>query len=336
MKIKRLIFVLCVLGIVTLCMAYMNSKYDPLARYPYQGEEMRETIRENLTRKEMEYIIEYSINPDLFIDYIEVNRFNIYHATEYKYISNFLWTDGYEYPDPSDVVSIVESTWGQISKEELGVYLSHYGFEDMEEWFDKKEIYNSESTLIKSPNRIETYMNSDLSVFRYEPKNLVSLDDLVPTNSSDEIKVTADVLKSWEQLCVDIESELSIKNCAGLVIEEGFVSYEEQVVQYQNAVAEYGDEALKFVDYPGHSENQLGLAIDFTIRGVKDAEQTDAIQYQWLMEKAHLYGFIQSYTLKDSTFINRVPALNHLRYVGVDLATYLFNETLSFSEYNAK
>jgi hypothetical protein len=50
-------------------------------------------------------------------------------------------------------------------------------------------------------------------------------------------------------------------------------------------------------------------------------------EYKWLLDNAHKYGFILSYP-KDDTYYIFEPW--HWRYVGVELATKLYNEKISF------
>ena len=91
MEKQKHIFVCSLIFIAIICLTIMNIKYDRLSRYPYQEKEAREIIDKYLSDEEIEYIIEYSIAPNVFISFIDVDGFNIYHASEYKELSKLRW-----------------------------------------------------------------------------------------------------------------------------------------------------------------------------------------------------------------------------------------------------
>lgn len=85
MNKKRIfvIFAICVLFII--CYSIINIKYDRLARYPFGTDKEREIIERELDDQEIDYIVEYAIEPDFFMKYIHCYRFNIYHVDLYNH-----------------------------------------------------------------------------------------------------------------------------------------------------------------------------------------------------------------------------------------------------------
>lgn len=79
----------------------------------------------------------------------------------------------------------------------------------------------------------------------------------------------------------------------------------------------------------GYSEHQLGSTVDFTTAetgaDLEAIEETQ--QYRWLLQHAHKYGFILSYP-RGNAYFQFEPW--HWRFVGVDLATRLYNENKNF------
>jgi D-alanyl-D-alanine carboxypeptidase len=82
--------------------------------------------------------------------------------------------------------------------------------------------------------------------------------------------------------------------------------------------------AEKLSARPGHSEHQLGLAADFSVKGqgcviMVCFGKTEA--GIWLAENVHQYGFVLRYPkgYKPITGFQYEPW--HFRYVGVELAT---------------
>ena len=76
--------------------------------------------------------------------------------------------------------------------------------------------------------------------------------------------------------------------------------------------------------YPGYSEHQSGLAVDF---GGMFGDQ-----HAWMANNAHLYGFHQSYQ-KWFDIDHYHKEDWHWRYLGIELATQLYNEGETFTEW---
>ena len=112
--IKRLILLLLVAGLSVACYYIMNQRYDRLSRYPYQDKDDRALIDQYLNDEQIEYIIEYSIAPKSFVQYLGCNGFNIYHISEYNMLSDYLG-----YGSACDFVSKIELTRDKIGVVEL-------------------------------------------------------------------------------------------------------------------------------------------------------------------------------------------------------------------------
>lgn len=122
-----------------------------------------------------------------------------------------------------------------------------------------------------------------------------------------------------------------------LTLSSGYRSYQEQVDTYQYWVSVYGEEeANRQSSVPGHSEHQTGLAADIA---AADGECTldqcfaDTPEGQWLALHAHEYGFIIRYPegKEDITGYEYEPW--HVRYLGVDIATEIYNQNTTLEEY---
>jgi D-alanyl-D-alanine carboxypeptidase len=110
-----------------------------------------------------------------------------------------------------------------------------------------------------------------------------------------------------------------------LILNSGFRTFKNQQVLYNRTRDTRGlAVAEKLSARPGHSEHQLGLAADFSVRGqgcviMVCFGNTEA--GRWLAENAHEYGFVLRYPkgFKTTTGFQYEPW--HFRYVGVELAT---------------
>ena len=100
-------------------------------------------------------------------------------------------------------------------------------------------------------------------------------------------------------------------------------------------------EAAKIVAVPGHSEHQLGLAIDVTTWSMRVLEDPLIISFgetptgKWLLKNSYLEGFVLRYP-KDKTHITHITYEPwHYRYVGIEVATVMKQKGLCLEEYIA-
>lgn len=108
-----------------------------------------------------------------------------------------------------------------------------------------------------------------------------------------------------------------------LWIQSGYRSYNYQKMLYENYVKKDGEEkASLYSAHAGHSEHQTGLAIDLNTVTSSFANTKEG---KWVFENAYKYGFIIRYPQgkEEETGYNYEPW--HLRYVGIELATILYN-----------
>lgn len=111
----------------------------------------------------------------------------------------------------------------------------------------------------------------------------------------------------------------------------GFRSYSEQKNVYKGWVKKYGEEADRVSARPGHSEHQLGLAID-----VNEAtfDFADTPEGKWLRENCYKYGFILRYpSFEAEAITGYMYEPWHIRYLGDETAYYVHFSGLTLEEY---
>ncbi len=111
----------------------------------------------------------------------------------------------------------------------------------------------------------------------------------------------------------------------------GFRSYELQESLYTRYSDRDGKEAAdRYSARPGHSEHQSGLAID--LNEITNAFK-DTKEGKWIAENCHRYGFILRYPQGKEAQTGYMYEPWHIRYVGIDTATAIYNSGLCFEEY---
>lgn len=118
-----------------------------------------------------------------------------------------------------------------------------------------------------------------------------------------------------------------------LFVASGFRSYDYQVDLYNKYVNEDGkDAADRYSARPGYSEHQTGLAADIN---AADSSFEDTPEAIWLDKNAHKYGFLIRFPKGKEEYTGYKYEPWHIRYVGVDIATKIYNsgDNISIEEY---
>lgn len=111
----------------------------------------------------------------------------------------------------------------------------------------------------------------------------------------------------------------------------GYRSYDTQNRIYNNYVDSYGKaSADTFSARAGYSEHQTGLAIDVNTIDDSFAGTPEAI---WLENHAHEYGFIIRYPKGKESITGYKYEPWHIRYLGIDKATEVYNSGLTLEEF---
>lgn len=164
----------------------------------------------------------------------------------------------------------------------------------------------------------------------YTPKNLVTIDDKYGTWKNMQLK--AEAYDAYVKLYNDAKAQgFDLKLCSTMR------SYETQRTLYNNAVKNKGKEVANIRSaYPGRSEHHTGLAIDVTSASMGWGLKQDFADYpdgKWINEHCQEYGFIIRYPKGKTDITGYDYEPWHLRYVGVEAATYIMENGLTLEEY---
>lgn len=116
-----------------------------------------------------------------------------------------------------------------------------------------------------------------------------------------------------------------------IYISSGFRSYEDQYRIYHNYASYDGyDVADTYSARPGHSEHQTGLAFD--LNTIDDSFAYTA-EGEWVKDNCYKYGFIIRYPEGKEHITGYMYEPWHIRYLGVDKATEVYNSGLTLEEF---
>ena len=185
-----------------------------------------------------------------------------------------------------------------------------------------------------NPNSTTVLVNKEYTIASdYKPKDLVEPNIKFSFDYKDEKrklrKVAADNLELLFQ---------AAKN-DGCVLEgvSGYRSYKRQKTIYEYNLLNNGFEYTQIYSaMAGTSEHQTGLAIDISchsMQGILTDKFGDTKEGKWVSENSYKYGFIVRYPKNKSNVTGYGYEPWHIRYVGNELAKYLYENNITLDEY---
>ncbi|MGN1481395.1 D-alanyl-D-alanine carboxypeptidase family protein [Porcipelethomonas sp.] len=165
-----------------------------------------------------------------------------------------------------------------------------------------------------------------------EENGLTYIDGILIANKSYSMPADYDPGASEEALAAfDRMQADAAAEGLDIYISSGYRSYYDQERIYNSYVAEDGQEAADtYSSRPGFSDHQTGLAFD--LNSIDDSFGYTA-ESDWVAANAHKYGFIIRYPKgkEDITGYQYEPW--HIRYIGVEKATEVYESGLCLEEF---
>ena len=121
------------------------------------------------------------------------------------------------------------------------------------------------------------------------------------------------------------------------MVSSSYRTYEKQELVYNDYKNSRGTEyADSIAARPGYSEHQTGYTLDiFEKTNSNQKTFHESTTYLWLKDNAHNYGFILRYPEDKEDITGYSFESWHYRYVGKDIATYIYQNNITFDEYYA-
>ncbi|MCQ6282953.1 D-alanyl-D-alanine carboxypeptidase family protein [Bacillus sp. EB600] len=202
------------------------------------------------------------------------------------------------------------------------------------EYFNKIKNVNGKN-VIRNPTNILVLVNQNYSLpAGYIPPDLVRPN--VAFSFGDQ-KLEKGLLR--KEAASALEKMFSDAKKSGIVLygASGYRSYSRQKALYNTEVSRVGKvKASQAEAIPGTSEHQTGLAIDIASKSTNlllTEGFGDTKEGKWLYENAHRYGFILRYQKGKEGITNYEYEPWHFRYVGVRVATTIYEHNWTLEEY---
>ena len=181
--------------------------------------------------------------------------------------------------------------------------------------------------IISNPNNIDVLVNKNNRL----PENYLP-NDLEPIKNdfSEGMQYLRKEAKCYfEKMC----SQAALDGYNILAVST-FRSYDYQENLYNNYCIEKGIETANMCSAKaGHSEHQTGLAVDVADKTGKYDNFIDTKEFEWMNNNSYKYGFILRYPKYKTDITGYIYEPWHYRYVGINLAKYIYMNNITFEEY---
>lgn len=342
---KILFFILIPIVVIFLLYFCVFKDYEKerLIKIGYSEEEIQ-NIREELTSEEIEKLYEYDYLTFL-VNLVKVEDYKSENMISYiNYINKikddynldsvvYLVNNGIDYVYSEKLVDIVESKY--FIKSRIDRYMS----------YDSDDI-NTIITNVNSNLDYEFYTNTQptdiekgilliTNKYYYLEENyyygeLVQMDSNYDNQNGNMLNSIA--YEAFKKLVDQAESEgYYIRN------NSAYRSYETQSNLYNSYKNKNGlTYADKWSARPGFSEHQTGLALDVGVQTKYSVGKFETSkEFTWMKENSYKYGFILRYPKGKEYITGYSYEPWHYRYVGVEVATYIYENDITFEEYYA-
>ena len=161
-------------------------------------------------------------------------------------------------------------------------------------------------------------------------------DDLVTVEHCDPNVGTKDTKKMRRTAADAIEELIAGAKEDGydIVMRTGYRSYDYQDYLFNSYASKYGEaEANTYSARPGQSEHQTGWCCDVGVIGVALTDFDYRPEAVWIAENSWKYGFILRYPADKTDITGYIYESWHIRYVGKDVAQYIYENGLTLEEY---
>ena len=330
-----------------------DNYYEKIKETKKYSKTLETAVIENNYKKE--YFDEY-----LDINYVEEDNFinNINKLLDLGYKNKDINTFYEKVPKSIDVITsnkydkniINYISLNYFKEENLDRYIK-YDFIDTKSVYDTtilKEKYNYEDTVtFVNAHLDKDYYSNDIPLSKdkaskldvivnkyykldkdYEPEDLTVINSKFASGTQ---KIRKEAADKFEEMASDMLKE-NLKIYAGST----YRSYSYQEGLYNRYVKKDGfKEAETYSARAGYSEHQLGLAVDI-VNGKWNYLSEGDKEYTWLINNSYKYGFILRYPHESEYITGYVFEDWHFRYLGIELATKVYESKLTYDEYIAR
>lgn len=302
-------FIIVIVLIVAIVIG-INAYNDYQYRQTYEYKLLEHGYNEDETTKILnEFIIDEDIN--FFLDKEKNSNYVLLLDEEYYLSKNF---DKYiNYMEENPNFSLTEVV------RDINIHLDN----------DFYEVTYDTNTSLDTAMLVNKYYVLDSS---YNPDDLVTISQTYSWGDAGSQHVREVAYSAFLDMWNAAQEEGYY-----LMVSSSYRSYEEQEIVYNNYKNASGERyADSIAARPGSSEHQTGLTLDIFSRDNSNRTTFAGSEVaNWLAENSYKFGFILRYPEDKEDITGYSYEAWHFRYVGEDIAYYIYEHDITFEEYYA-
>ena len=266
----------------------------------------------NYTKEEVDLIKKYTKKEN--INYLINNKIN--HKIAYNFINETYYIDEYLI----DYLNYYTKNQNKSYSEIIKIINTHI---DKDFYTDTIKTDTSLGKFVI----LNKYYYADNS---YPSNNLITLDGKYHVNKT-QVKLNKECYEAFLLMFED-----AYKLGYGFKLKSAYRSYDTQVTTYDYWVSTENGNTKKADNYsarPGHSEHQTGYAFDIRDYNYEYDDYSKSKSFTWVSKNAHKYGFIIRFPKGKEHITGYQYEPWHYRYCGIECATYIYENDITFEEY---
>ncbi len=285
-----------------------SSNYDSIDEVLDVGNQLADRLTYLYSNKAYDYA-DILINDGLELAFLNQENFNFDYIEYYVLLKPLYDEDDYNYVidcetylayfqndgiDADQLLTIMSSLTSTYNKDTLNELLTTQ--------------LSESAQVVYTPDDITCLVDGNHYIGQYEANDLILCQDI------SRVRYTMYLRKDAYNALKEMYDEISTFN-NNFLLREAYISYDS-----------LDDEA-------GYNEFQLGLSIDVGEIGISYSDFEITELSSWLEENAYKYGFVLRYPKQKASITNHSYDAHIYRYVGEEIATYMYENNLTLEEY---
>ena len=297
-------------GVCSLILLYaINGCIKRIKEYQYTQTNEYKLLALGYSEKEKDDIIA-NIDDKYIIEILEEEKVNTFYSSlagnKYYIKTNYTkYLEYYKYhktTETKEIISIINTNANQ-------------------EWYTNTKPTNTK----QNPILVNKFYYLEEE---YQPNNIININLQTSYNGN---KATEETVNAYYEMHAAAKEELGVN----LMVNASYRTYSNQEIKYGQYKITSVEFANTYCEKAGHSEHQLGTALDLvSTRQTDEKKFTSTEEYEWLKNNSYKYGFILRYP-NDKYKITKHLEDNHFTYVGKTVAKVIYEENITLDEYYA-
>lgn len=285
------------------------SRYDSISEILDVGNQLADRLTYLYSSKAYSYA-DILISDGLELAFLNQENFNFDYVDYYILLKPLYDEDDYSYIIDCETYLTYLSNDGVDEDQFLDIMTSLtncYNKDTLNELLTT--LLDDGTHIVYTPDDITTLVDSTHYIGQYEAHDLILCQDI------SRVRYTMYLRSDAYNALLDMYNDIKTFN-ENFLLREAYISCDSM-----------DDEDV------GYDEFQLGLSINVGEIGISYSDFANTDLSTWLENNAYKYGFVLRYPKQKASITNHSYDAHTYRYVGIEAATYMYENDLTLEEY---